>query len=114
MEDPDKDGFNNEDEFRAGTDPNNKESHPPYYSKLFLKRFEKVPFRLVLKGYDGDPRRTKDYSKFSFQIDTLDLRQPSEFLNLGNMVPNPSSRSKSSNSKKLTIPKSRKRKTSRN
>lgn len=88
MEDPDKDGFNNEDEFRAGTDPNNKESHPPYYSKLFLKRFEKVPFRLVLKGYDGDPRRTKDYSKFSFQIDTLDLRQPSEFLNLGNMVPN--------------------------
>jgi hypothetical protein len=88
MQDPDKDGFNNEDEFRAGTDPNNKESHPPYVSKLFLKRFEKVPFRLVFKAYDGDPQRTKDYSKFSFQIDTLDLRQPSDFLNLGNMVPN--------------------------
>jgi hypothetical protein len=87
-QDPDKDGFTNEDEWRAKTDPNNKDSHPPYYSKLFMKRFEKVPFRLVLKGYDGDPKKTKDYSKFSFQIDTLDLKQPSEFLNLGNMVPN--------------------------
>ncbi|MDR3402757.1 MAG: thrombospondin type 3 repeat-containing protein [Chthoniobacter sp.] len=88
MQDPDKDGFTNEDEFRAGTDPNNKDSHPPYVSKLFLKRFEKVPFRLVFKAYDGDPKRTKDYSKFSFQIDTLDLRQPSDFLNIGSMVPN--------------------------
>jgi len=88
MQDPDKDGFTNEDEFRAKTDPNNKDSHPPYYTKLFLKRFEKVPFRLVLKAYDGDPKKTKDYSKFSFQIDTLDLRQPSDFLNIGNMVPN--------------------------
>lgn len=45
-------------------------------------------FRIVFKAYDGDPQRTKDYSKFSFQIDTIDLRQPSEFLNLGNMIPN--------------------------
>ena len=87
-QDPDKDGFTNEDEWREGTDPNNKDSHPPYYTKLFLKRFEKVPFRLVVKAYDGDPKRTKDYSKFSFQIDTIDLRQPSEFLHIGDMVPN--------------------------
>jgi hypothetical protein len=46
------------------------------------------PFRLVLKAYDGDPKRTNDYSKFSFQIDTVDLRQPSEFLHLGEMIPN--------------------------
>lgn len=88
LADPDKDGFLNEDEYRAKTDPNNKESHPPYVTKLFLKKFEKVAFRLVFKAYDGDPKRTKDYSKFSFQIDTVDLRQPSEFLNLGQMVPN--------------------------
>lgn len=89
FEDPDKDGFLNEDEWRAGTDPNNKDSHPPYISKLFLKRFEKVPFRLVFKAYDGDVKKAKgDFSKFSFQIDTVDLRQPSEFLNLGQMVPN--------------------------
>lgn len=88
FQDPDKDGFTNEDELRAKTDPNNKDSHPAYVSKLFLKRFEKVPFRLIFKSYDGDPKKTKDYSKFSFQIDTLDLRQPSEFLKLGDMVPN--------------------------
>lgn len=87
-QDPDKDGFTNEDEWRANTDPNNKESHPPYITKLFLKKFEKVAFRLVFKAYDGDPKKTKDYSKFSFQIDTVDLRQPSEFLNLGQMIPN--------------------------
>lgn len=88
FQDPDKDGFTNEDEWREKTDPTKKESHPPYYTKLFLKKFEKVAFRLVFKAYDGDPKRTKDYSKFSFQIDTVDLRQPSEFLNLGQMIPN--------------------------
>jgi len=88
--DPDKDGFLNEDEWRAQTDPNNKDSHAPYVSKLFLKRFEKVAFRLVWKGYDGVPTGPKKdpIEKFSFQIDTLDLRQPSEFLKMGDMVPN--------------------------
>jgi len=90
FDDPDKDGFNNEDEWRAQTDPNNKESHPAYVTKLFLKKFEKVPFRLVWKGYDGVPTGPKKdpIEKFSFQIDTLDLRQPSEFLKMGDMVPN--------------------------
>jgi hypothetical protein len=90
FQDPDKDGFTNEDEWREGTDPNNKDSHPPYVTKLFLKKFEKVPFRLVWKGYDGVPTGPKKdpIEKFSFQIDTLDLRQPSEFLKMGDMVPN--------------------------
>ena len=44
--------------------------------------------RLVFKAYDGDPRQTDRYEKFSFQIDTVDIHQPSEFLNLGNMIPN--------------------------
>jgi len=87
LQDPDKDGFPNEDEWRAGTDPNNKESHPPYVSKLFLKRFEKVPFRLILKSYDGNPKTDK-IEKFSFQIETVDKRQPSEFLHIGEQVPN--------------------------
>jgi hypothetical protein len=46
-----------------------------------------VPFRLVFKSYDGDPKKDKP-EKFSFQIDTIDLRQPSEFLKLGDLVPN--------------------------
>ncbi|MEP6672566.1 MAG: Amuc_1099 family pilus-like system protein [Chthoniobacter sp.] len=89
MQDPDKDGFTNEDEWRAKTDPNNKDSHPPYWTKLFLKHFEKVAFRLVFKSYDGIPTGPKKdpIEKFSFQIDTIDLHQPSEFLKVGDMVP---------------------------
>ena len=86
MQDTDKDGFANEDEWREGTDPTNKDSHPPYHTKLFLDKFNQVPFRLVFKWYDGDPKKDKP-DKFSFQIDTLDLRQPSEFLKIGEMVP---------------------------
>jgi hypothetical protein len=86
FQDPDKDGFTNEEEWKAQTDPKNKESHPPYYSKLFLAKFVQVPFRLVFKSYDGDPKKTKPQD-FSFQIDTIDLHQPSEFLKLGDEVP---------------------------
>jgi hypothetical protein len=86
LQDPDKDGFLNEDEWRENTDPTNKDSHPPYYTKLFLARFVKIPFRLILKSYDGTPNKDP-IEKFSFQIDTIDLRQPSDFLKIGEMVP---------------------------
>ena len=87
MQDPDKDGFTNEDEWRGHTDPNNKESHPPYHTKLFLANLEKIPFRLIIKAYDLGPiKNGRDIS--SFQLDTLDLRQPSQFFRLGEMVPN--------------------------
>ena len=85
FQDPDKDGFNNEDEARAGTDPNNKESHPEYYTKLFVKQFIRVPFRLLFNAYDGDPKKDKP-EQFSFQINTIDLKQPSEFLKIGETV----------------------------
>jgi hypothetical protein len=87
LQDADKDGFLNEDEWREQTDPNNKDSHPPYHTKLFLKQFIQIPFRLVFKGYDGDPKKDK-IEKFSFQIDTIDLRQPSAFLSMNDMVAN--------------------------
>ena len=84
-QDPDKDGFNNEDEARAGTDPNNKDSHPDYHTKLFVKQFIRVPFRLLFNAYDGDPKKDKP-EQFSFQINTIDLKQPSEFLKIGETV----------------------------
>lgn len=98
LQDPDKDGFTNEDEWRGtrdntdptvwhdSTNPNDKNSHPPYYTKLFLKQFVQVPFRLVFKSYDGTPGKDP-IEKFSFQIDTIDLKQPTEFLTIGQMVP---------------------------
>jgi hypothetical protein len=87
FQDPDGDGFTNEDEWRGNTDPNNKDSHPPYYTKLFLARFVQIPFRWVLRAYDGDPQQGKP-GTLSFQLDTIDLHQPSEFLKLGEMVSN--------------------------
>lgn len=42
-------------------------------------------FRLIVSAYDGDP---KNPAGMTFQINILDRRQPSEFLRLGNMIPN--------------------------
>jgi len=46
-----------------------------------------APFWIVFKAYDGDPQMTNNYKKFSYQIGAIDLRQPSDFLNLGNIIP---------------------------
>ena len=44
-------------------------------------------FRLVFNAYNGDQKKDP-YEKFSFQIKTIDLRQPSEFRKLGERIPN--------------------------
>lgn len=81
-EDPDGDGFTNLDEWvgsdpaapgSKSTDPNDKNSHPGYLTKLKLKQFIQMPFRLVLKSEDSG----------SFQINTLDVKQPSQFIEIG-------------------------------
>ncbi len=41
-----------------------------------------VPFRLLFNAYDGDPKKDTP-EKFEFQINTIDLKQPSEFLKIG-------------------------------
>lgn len=84
-EDPDGDGFTNHEEFEAKTDPTNKASHPPYYLKLRLVRFIQVPFRLILQAYDGDPAKPES---LSFQINTVDVRQPTQFPKLNEMIAN--------------------------
>jgi hypothetical protein len=87
LQDPDKDGFKNEDEWREGTDPNAKDSHPAYHTKLFVKKFIAVPFRLVFKAYDGDPKKPQPAAD-GYQVNTVDLRQPSEYLKIGEKVAN--------------------------
>ena len=44
-----------------------------------------APFRLLFNAYDGDPKKD-GLEKMEFQINTIDLRQPSEFLKIGEMV----------------------------
>jgi len=76
-QDPDSDGFSNLDEFTAGTDPLDKNSHPAYITKLKLVKFIKVPFRLIFNARpDAD----------SFQINTIDVHQPSQILKIGDQI----------------------------
>lgn len=75
-QDTDGDGFTNLDEYLGKTDPNNKDSHPPYWTKLFLKRFQRIPFRLVFDARNGN----------TLLVNTLDLDEPTQFLKVGDMV----------------------------
>jgi len=82
QEDPDRDGFANEDEYRARTDPNDKNSHPEYYTKLFFQKYVPVTFELKFLAYDGDPKKPETVE---FQINMMD-RGKSVFLKLGEKV----------------------------
>ncbi|MEQ1860034.1 MAG: Amuc_1099 family pilus-like system protein [Chthoniobacteraceae bacterium] len=83
--DPDNDGFLNEDEWRANTDPNKPDSHPSYESKLFLKDWLKQPFRFKFQAYDGDPKKDKA-EDITFQINPLDAGGRTKFLKIGEMI----------------------------
>jgi hypothetical protein len=75
--DADGDGFNNLEEWQAKTDPRNKEKHPPYVTKLRLVKEYDVQFRLVFMSYVNQ----------TFQINTLDVTQPTQFVNMGEIIP---------------------------
>ncbi len=44
-----------------------------------------VPFRLLFNAYDGNPKKDGP-AKMEFQINTIDLKQPSEFLKIGETI----------------------------
>lgn len=91
-EDPDGDGFNNLEEWtgmdpsRPGvqsTNPKDKNSHPPYLLKLRLVKIIRVPFRVRFNAYDGDPAKP---DSLTFQINTLDVRQPTQFVKMNEQI----------------------------
>jgi hypothetical protein len=76
-QDPDGDGFNNLDEWQGHTNPTVKDSHPEYLSKLKLKSFSEEPFRLMFSSWvEG-----------TFGINAIDLKQPTQFLKVGDVIP---------------------------
>ena len=86
-QDADGDGFWNEDEWLYKTDPNNKDSHPPYYTRLFLVRHIRQPFLIKFQAINGDPEKDKP-EDLEFQINLLSTRQRTQFLKVGADVPN--------------------------
>ncbi|MEO6567730.1 MAG: Amuc_1099 family pilus-like system protein [Opitutaceae bacterium] len=100
-QDPDKDGFNNEDEWRGerdakdptkwtgladppvSTDPNDPKSHPSYVTKLFLKQWIRVPFVLRFDSTDGDPSKPNE---MTFGINTISRGRRTQFKKLGETI----------------------------
>ena len=77
-QDPDEDHFSNLEEFLANTDPGDKNSVPPYYTKLKLKKFISIPFRLIFTGSPDEGT--------TFTINTKDRGGRTQFLELGQMI----------------------------
>jgi hypothetical protein len=75
-QDHDGDGFNNLEEWQNHTNPTDKASHPPFIAKLKMKSFSEEPFRLVFASWVGD----------TFAINTNDLKEPTQFLKIGDAI----------------------------
>jgi hypothetical protein len=77
-QDPDGDGFSNLDEWQGHTNPIDKNSHPDYVTKLKLKTFTEEPFRLVFSS--------SDETSGTVGINEIDMRQPTQFLRVGDHI----------------------------
>lgn len=75
-QDPDADGFTNLEEWQNQTKPIDKRSHPAFIAKLRMKSFVQEPFRLVFASWVDD----------TFAINTNDLKEPTQFLKLGDSI----------------------------
>lgn len=76
QDDTDGDGFNAYDEFAGKTDPNDKDNHPAYITKLYLKEFRRIPFRLLFAARNGE----------TILMNTLDGDDATQFLKKGDLV----------------------------
>lgn len=77
-QDPDGDHFTNLDEFLANTNPIDKNSMPPYWTKLRLLKFISKPFRLIFTGTPDDGQ--------TFTINAKDTKSRTQFLEIGQMI----------------------------
>jgi len=75
-QDPDGDGFDNLEEWQHHTKPTDRDSHPSFVAKLKLKSFVQESFRIVFASWVGD----------TFALNTNDLREPTQFLRLGDSI----------------------------
>jgi hypothetical protein len=75
-QDADADGYTNLEEWHGRTNPTDKNSHPPFISRLKMTSQKREPFRLVFASKTGD----------TFTINTTDLKEPTQFLQIGDTI----------------------------
>ncbi len=75
-QDPDSDGFTNFDEWEGRSNPTEQDSHPPYVAKLKLKSFAQERFPLIFSSNVEE----------TYAINSVDLRRPTQFLKVGDLV----------------------------
>jgi hypothetical protein len=80
--DSDGDKFTNMEEYEGDSDPRDPNSTPPFVTKLRLEKIDRKPFRLLFNAY------TPTTNGNSYQINTIDVKQPTLFLNDGEAIPN--------------------------
>ncbi len=84
--DRDADGFTNLEECTAGTSPVDASSRPPLWTKLRVKAFEKIPFRMKFMG-SPSTRPGDDFTPDTqFSVNTLDYTSPTQFLKVGDKI----------------------------
>jgi hypothetical protein len=75
-QDPDGDGFTNLDEWLGHSNALDRDSHPPYVSKLKLRSFAQDPFPLIFSSSVED----------TYAINNVDPSLPTQFRHLGELV----------------------------
>ncbi len=75
-EDSDGDHFTNREEYYYSTSPSDPKSTPPGYVLLSLAESNRKNNRLIFQSYTGD----------TFAINTVDIQQPTQFLEMGQAI----------------------------
>jgi hypothetical protein len=75
-QDADGDGFTNVEEFLSHTDPQGKDSRPPYVAKLRMERWVREQFQFTFMAYDES----------AYQINTVSKTGVTQFYKIGDQI----------------------------
>lgn len=84
-QDTDEDGFSNEEEWVAGSDPTDPKQHPPVVTKLFFTKQQETHDRISFLQYLGDTSKPNSL-RITVRRDDA-AKKPQHELKLGDTIP---------------------------